>query len=164
MAVSYRIYRVNFSSTLLWVIIESGHGKTCLMLYANNKGTDQPAHPRSLISAFVVRCLDSVMSLVSVTKISSLILASVAEQANLSLTWSETPEDTFSYDVAQLLFLHCPIFQGSCFWLLRFIKKTYIQLKILMPVIFHICFVYIHMSQSCSLLLCKFALDRNASP
>ena len=58
---------------------------------------------RSLISAFVVRCLDSVMSLVSVTKISSLMLASVAEQASLSLTWSETPEDTFSHDEAQLI-------------------------------------------------------------
>ena len=60
---------------------------------------------RSLISAFVVRCLDSVMSLVSVTKISSIMLASVAEQASMSLTWSETPEDTFSHDEAQL-FLH----------------------------------------------------------
>ena len=59
-------------------------------------------HPRSLISAFVVHCLDSVMSLVSVTKIPSLMLASVAEQAGLSLTWSETPEDTFSHDKAQL--------------------------------------------------------------
>ena len=72
------------------------------MLYANNKGTDQPAHPHSLISAFVFCCLDSVMSLVSVTKISSLMLASVAEQASLSLTWSETLEDTFSHDEAQL--------------------------------------------------------------
>ena len=72
------------------------------MSYANNKGADQPAHPRSLISFFVVRCLDSVMSVVSVTKISSLMLASVAEQASLSLTWSETPEDTFSHDEAQL--------------------------------------------------------------
>ena len=35
------------------------------MSYANNKDADQPAHPRSLISAFVVRCLDSVMTLVS---------------------------------------------------------------------------------------------------
>ena len=70
------------------------------MSYANNKGTDQPAHPRSLISAFVVRCLESVMSLVSVTKISSLMLASVAEQVSLSLTWSETPEDTFCHDEA----------------------------------------------------------------
>ena len=74
---------------------EPGHEKTCIMSYANNKGADQPAHPRSLISAFVVRCLDSVMSLVSVTKISSLMLASVAEQASLSLTWSETPEAHF---------------------------------------------------------------------
>ena len=72
------------------------------MSYANNKGADQPAHPRSLISTFVVRCLDSVMSLVSVTKISSLMLASVAGQASLSLTWSETPEDTFSHDEAQM--------------------------------------------------------------
>ena len=72
----------------------------CLMSYANNKGADQPVHLRSLISAFVVRCLDSVMSLVSVTKIASLMLASVAAQASLCLTWSETPEDTFSHDGA----------------------------------------------------------------
>ena len=32
---------------------EPGHEKMCLMSYANNKGADQPAHPRSLISAFV---------------------------------------------------------------------------------------------------------------
>ena len=55
----------------------AGPWETYLMLYANNKGADQPAYPRSLISAFVVRCLDSVMSLVYVTKISSLMLASV---------------------------------------------------------------------------------------
>ena len=72
------------------------------MSYANNKGADQPAHPRSLSSAFVDRCLDIVMSLVSVIKISSLKLASVAEQASLSLTWSETPEDTFSHNEAQM--------------------------------------------------------------
>ena len=73
-----------------------------VMSYANNKGADQPAHRRSLISAFVVHCLDSVMSLVSVSKISSLMLASVVEQASLSLTWSETREDTFSRDEAQM--------------------------------------------------------------
>ena len=38
------------------IVIEPGHEKMCLMLYANNKGADQPAHPRSLISAFIVRC------------------------------------------------------------------------------------------------------------
>ena len=47
------------------------------------------------------RCLDRLMSLVSVTTIPSLLLASVAEQASLTLTRSETPEDTFSHDKAQ---------------------------------------------------------------
>ena len=87
----------------MWKTNEPGHEKTCQVSYANNKGADQLAHPRSLMSAFVVRCLGSVMSLVSVTKISSLMLASVAEQASLSLTWSENPEDTFSDDEAQML-------------------------------------------------------------
>ena len=60
------------------------------MQYANNKGADQPAHPRSLISAFVVSCLDSIIPLVSIAEISSLYLASVAAQAGLSLPWSQT--------------------------------------------------------------------------
>ena len=36
--------------------------KTCLRRFANNKGADQPAHPRSLISAFVIHFLESTMS------------------------------------------------------------------------------------------------------
>ena len=42
------------------------------MPYANNKGADQPAHPHSLISTFVVRCLDNIISQVSISEISSL--------------------------------------------------------------------------------------------
>ena len=72
------------------------------MSYANNKGADQPVHPGSLISALIIRCLDSVIFQVSVTKISSLKLVSVAEQASLSLTWSETHEDMFSHDEAHM--------------------------------------------------------------
>ena len=63
--------------------------------YANNKGTDQPAHPRSLISTFIVRCLDSIISLVSISEISSLQLAFVAAQAGLSLTRSKTSKTGF---------------------------------------------------------------------
>ena len=44
-----------------------------VMPYANNKGADQPAHPCSLISAFVVRCLDSILSLVSIFAMSWLL-------------------------------------------------------------------------------------------
>ena len=51
---------------------ESGHEKKCLMSYANNKGADQHAHPRSLISTFVVHCLDSIISLDSIAEISLL--------------------------------------------------------------------------------------------
>ena len=47
------------------------------------KGADQPAHPCSLISAFVVRCLDSIIPPVSLSKISSLYLAFLAVQASL---------------------------------------------------------------------------------
>ena len=53
-------------------IIEPGHEKTCPSPYANNQGADQPAHPRSLISAFVVHCLDSTIPLLAVAEISSL--------------------------------------------------------------------------------------------
>ena len=35
--------------------------KTCLRGFANNTGADQPAHPRSLVSAFVIRFLESII-------------------------------------------------------------------------------------------------------
>ena len=46
-----------------------GHAKMCFMPYANNKGADQPVHPHSLISTFVVRCLDSVILLLAIAEI-----------------------------------------------------------------------------------------------
>ena len=64
-------------------------------VYAICEQQDQPAHPRSLISAFVVRCLDSMIPLVSISDILSLYLASVAAQTGLCLTWSQTPKTGF---------------------------------------------------------------------
>ena len=64
--------------------------RNLFMPYANNKGADQPAHPRSLISAFVVRCLDSTIPLVSVPEISSFYLA-LTKQACWSLIRSQAP-------------------------------------------------------------------------
>ena len=56
----------------------------------------QRRRSRSLISAFVVRCLDSIIPLVSIFEISILFyLASVAAQASLCLTWSETSKTGF---------------------------------------------------------------------
>ena len=48
------------------------------MPYANNKDADQPEHSHRLISAFVVRCLESILPLVSILEISHLYLAPVA--------------------------------------------------------------------------------------
>ena len=62
---------------------------------ANNKGADQPAPLRSLISTFVVRCLYSIIPLVSIHKNSILYLASVAVQTGLSLRWSQITETGF---------------------------------------------------------------------
>ena len=41
--------------------------KKCLIPYANNKGADQPVHPRILISIFVVRCLNSIIPVVAIS-------------------------------------------------------------------------------------------------
>ena len=72
------------------VIIEPRHEETCFSHMQTTK-----SHPRSLISIFVVHCLDSMILLVSISKIPSLKLVSVAAQAGLSLTWSETPKTGF---------------------------------------------------------------------
>ena len=58
----------------------------------------QRCRSASLISTFVVRCLDSIMPLVSISGISRL----QAEQTGLSHSWSKMFEDTFSRDDAHL--------------------------------------------------------------
>ena len=66
-----------------------------VLSYANNKGADQPAHPRSLISVIVVHCLDSIIHLLAIAEISRPYLVSSAEQANWSLNWSQTLKTGF---------------------------------------------------------------------
>ena len=65
--------------------------KTLFMPYANNKGAGQPAHSRSPIKTFVIRCLDSIIPLISISKFLSFYAASLAAQAGFlvtSLTYS----------------------------------------------------------------------------
>ena len=73
------------------------------MSNANNNYADQSAHPRSQISAFVVRCLDGIIPLVSISEISILYLAAEAEQTGLSLTCSKTPKTGFSWRGSYIL-------------------------------------------------------------
>ena len=53
-------------------LFEPRHEKTCSYHMRIKKGTDQPARPRSLISAFVVRFLDSIISIDAISEISRL--------------------------------------------------------------------------------------------
>ena len=80
----------------------TGHAKMCLMPYANNKRADQPAHPQSdhHLCCSLLRLYDMYTCYI---QISRFCLASVAEQAGLSVTWSKISEDTFSRDVAQTI-------------------------------------------------------------
>ena len=59
------------------------------------KSADQPAHLCSLISAFVIRLLESFISRLATSKISIFKLVSVAEETGLSLTLLETPKTGF---------------------------------------------------------------------
>ena len=69
--------------------------KTCPWGFTNNKGTDQPAHPRRLISAFVIRVLESIISDLATSEFSSFQLVWVAEETGLSLILSDTPKTGF---------------------------------------------------------------------
>ena len=83
------------------IMIEPRHEKTCTP-YANNKGPDQSAHPRSLISTFVVHCLDSIISLVSISEISRQLSSVTAGRFESYLV--ANPENRFSRDGASLVY------------------------------------------------------------
>ena len=60
-----------YSCTVLCsVIFGPRREKTCLRVFANNTGADQPAHPRSLVSAFVIRFLESTICKLATGEIS----------------------------------------------------------------------------------------------
>ena len=46
------------------------HEKTCLWGFANNTGTDQPAHPCSLIRAIAICLLESIIARLATREIS----------------------------------------------------------------------------------------------
>ena len=63
--------------------------KTLSSVIADNKGADQPVHLRSLVSAFGIRLLESIVSKLGTRKFSIFKLFSLAEGTSLSLALSE---------------------------------------------------------------------------
>ena len=101
----YRITRLDkrYDSTLVTMTIWATSWENVFMPHANNKGADPPAHPCSLISAFVVCCLNSVIPLVAISESSSFYLASVAGcTGRFESTLIANPEARFSRDEAHL--------------------------------------------------------------
>ena len=66
--------------------------ETFLRRFENNTGADQPVHPRSLISAFVICFLESVIRNLVTGEISIFYLVSVAKETGCKLAFSETPK------------------------------------------------------------------------
>ena len=69
--------------------------KTCLQGFANNTVADQPAHPRSLISAFVIRFLVRIICKLATGEFSFFWLVSVAEETGMKHALSEPPKTGF---------------------------------------------------------------------
>ena len=60
-----------------------------------NTGADQPAHPRSPVSAFVIRFLESIISKLATGGILIFFLVSVAKETGLKLAFVENPKKGF---------------------------------------------------------------------
>ena len=65
------------------------------MRSANNKGADQLAHPRSLISVFAIHLLNSIILKLAQIEISLFYPVSEAEKAGFGMILSETPKTGF---------------------------------------------------------------------
>ena len=78
---------------------------------------DQPVHLHSLISAFAICSLESIITKIATCKISIFKLVSIAVQASLSLNWSQIgkagvlvrrPNYT-QYNAVNMLLLSAPV-------------------------------------------------------
>ena len=105
---------LGYQSSLFWFVcpnIWSSSWENLFLPYANNKGAHQPVHPHSLISAFVVRCLDSVyLSFSFYTWNFKHIPSFCGCAGRLESTLVANPEDRFSRDRAPLWswwYQHC---------------------------------------------------------
>ena len=74
-------------------------------MHANTKGVDQPAHQRSLVSAFVIRYLESIVSKLLRTNLN--FLASHCSLAGWIMPYhAAKPENRFAHNEAHIYYAH----------------------------------------------------------
>ena len=78
-----------------YIIKASLRENLCFGGFANNTGADQPARLRNLISAFVIRFLESFICKLATGEISIFWIVSVVEETGLNLALTETPKTGF---------------------------------------------------------------------
>ena len=116
------VWRILAISASFWLICSRScptrlqsylsHIMSLFIPYANNKGADRPAHPCSLISTFVVSCLDSIIPILAKSKISR--LDDLCRRAGWFESYmAENLEDRFSRDVAHFIHLSLRV-DSSC--------------------------------------------------
>ena len=89
--------------------------------YANNKDVDQTAHPRSLISVFVIRCLDSIVALFLYIIRNFKPLASFFGWAGQFVSFVDTnPKDRFFHDVTPIIIFLLFVFTARQDYFTRF--------------------------------------------
>ena len=77
-------------------------------VFANDKGGDKPAHPRSLISAFIIPLFEIIISILTTSELSIFYLVSVAEETDLSLICAklQRPVHANKFSLTNLKFLN----------------------------------------------------------
>ena len=81
-----RMLSPNTNIQNIWALMH----ENLALFQVNKKGADQTVHPHSLISTFIVCCVESLIVTLDTCKISITYLVFVAEQTHLSRTRSET--------------------------------------------------------------------------
>ena len=74
------------------------------LMHASNNSADQPVYPRSLISDFGIRYLQSTIVQLAPRQESLFELVFVAEQAGLGHTCSEIPDSFFHVNAHNMVF------------------------------------------------------------
>ena len=99
-----------------------------LMPYSNNKSKDQSVHPHSLISIFVIRCLDSIRPITCISKIFKILASLCIHTCSWVGQCREPRRRVFSWRGSTILCLWSssyPVFFFFCILIQGFLSSVW---------------------------------------